>query len=126
VIVADRGRPAVQPGAGGGRLHARCLARRGMLHSECEAFDAVVLGAGVCYDLPGRDGTEAVWYVLRGTVALVGGVQPVLGEGELLLAGDGAAVHLHGGPFGAELLCVTVLPERVSRQLPERRPDLGR
>ncbi|MFK8912334.1 hypothetical protein ACJA3G_35605, partial [Streptomyces sp. YS-3] len=45
-------------------VRVRCLARRGMLHSECEAVDRVSLAPHARYDLLGRDDTEAAWYVL--------------------------------------------------------------
>ncbi|MFG2824037.1 hypothetical protein ACGFX4_31985 [Kitasatospora sp. NPDC048365] len=129
MIVAGRDNPAVHLGPGTQRLRTRCLARRGMLHSETESFDHLRIGPGACFDPPGRDGTEAAWYVLRGQVALLdrpGRPHRTLAEGDLLLAPDGRRVHLHGGPFGAELLCLTVLPDRVSAELPPRRPDLTR
>ncbi|GAA2747704.1 hypothetical protein [Kitasatospora cinereorecta] len=129
MIVADRAHPAVHLGPGTQRLRTRCLARRGMLHSECEAFDHLRISPGACFDLPGRDGTEAAWYVLSGLAALLDCPdQPhrTLAAGDLLLAPDGRRVHLHGGPFGAELLCLTVLPDGISTELPPRRPDLTR
>ncbi|MFD0272945.1 hypothetical protein ACFVHB_03415 [Kitasatospora sp. NPDC127111] len=128
MIVASAAGPQVLLGPGNQRIRTRCLARRGMLHSECEAVEHIRLGPGACYDLAGRDGTEAAWYVLRGTVAVIDcpeQPQRPLGRGALLLAPRGQDVHLHGGPFGAELLCVTVLPADVSRRLPARRPEVG-
>lgn len=127
MIVTDPSHPAVHLGQGGERIRVRCLARRGMLHSECDAFDHVRLAAGARYELVGRSGTEAAWYVLRGRVGLLdhtGRPQRVLHDGELLLAVDGGAVRLCGGPQGAELLCLTLTPAAVSRRLPPRRPDL--
>ncbi|MEU9129465.1 hypothetical protein AB0D08_15395 [Kitasatospora sp. NPDC048540] len=127
MIVADTARAAVHLGPGTQRLHVRCLARRGMLHSETEAFDHVRLGPGACFDLSGREGTEAAWYVLRGPAALLDCPdvpQRTLTDGDLLLAPHGERVHLHAGPLGAELLCLTVLPHEVSSALPPRRPDL--
>ncbi|WP_051966553.1 pirin family protein [Kitasatospora mediocidica] len=129
MIVTGTARPTVLVGPGTHRIRIRCLARRGMLHSECEAFDHVRLSPAACYDLTGRDGTEAAWYVLRGSVALLDEGLPqrprrALVEGDLVLAPRGGEVHLHGGPLGAELLCLTVLPSTVSNRLPSRRPDL--
>ncbi len=126
MIVTGPGAPRLLLGPGAQRIRTRCLARRGMLHSECEAFEHVQLGPGACYDLAGREFTEAAWYVLRGPVALLDcPAHPLrlLDRGALVLAPRGESVHLHGGPLGAELLCLTVLPERVSAALPERRPE---
>ncbi|MER5636753.1 hypothetical protein ABT095_07355 [Kitasatospora sp. NPDC002227] len=127
MIVTDIAHATVHLGPGTQRVRTKCLARRGMLHSECEAVEHVRLSPGACYDLSGRSGTEAAWYVLRGPVALIDcGDHPqrTLDRGDLLLAPDGAGVHLHGGPMGAELLFLAVLPARLSGQLPARRPDL--
>ncbi|BFV56209.1 hypothetical protein KCMC57_up13130 [Kitasatospora sp. CMC57] len=128
MIVTDTAHAAVHLGPGTQRVRTRCLARRGMLHSETEAVDHVRLSPGACYDLAGRAGTEAAWYVLRGPVALLDcpeQPQHLLAEGDLLLAPEGGRVHLHGGPLGAELLCLTVLPDAVSRELPQRKPELA-
>ncbi|GHF67288.1 hypothetical protein GCM10010218_55960 [Streptomyces mashuensis] len=107
----------------GGREHVRvrCLARRGMLHSECEAVDRVGLAPGAHYALTGRDGTEAAWYVLRGT--LTTGTGTPLHTGDLLLAPHGEDVTLRAGPEGADLLCLTLTPPAVTRHLPPRTPD---
>ncbi|MFC5662194.1 hypothetical protein ACFP3U_04260 [Kitasatospora misakiensis] len=126
MIVAGPGGSRLLLGPGAQRVRTRCLARRGMLHSECEAFEHVQLGPGACCDLTGRESTEAAWYVLRGPVALLDcPAHPLrlLDRGTLLLAPRGESVHLHGGPLGAELLCLTVLPGQVSAALPERRPE---
>ncbi|KQV04504.1 MULTISPECIES: hypothetical protein [unclassified Kitasatospora] len=128
MIVTDTAHAAVHLGPGTQRVRTCCLARRGMLHSETEAVDHVRLSPGACYDLAGRAGTEAAWYVLRGPVALLDcpeQPQHLLAEGDLLLAPEGGRVHLHGGPLGAELLCLTVLPDAVSRELPDRKPEIG-
>ncbi|MFE2108419.1 hypothetical protein ACFXAF_21500 [Kitasatospora sp. NPDC059463] len=129
MIVTRTAAPRLLLGPGTQRIRTRCLARRGMLHSECEAFEHISLGPGACYDLTGRDSTEAAWYVLRGPVVLVDCPDHplrLLDRGALLLAPHGGTVHLHGGPLGAELLCLTVLPAEVSAALPDRRPQLVR
>ncbi|GAA2716795.1 MULTISPECIES: hypothetical protein [Streptomyces] len=111
----------------GGRagVRIRCLARRGMLHSECEAVDRVGLAPHARYDLAGRAGTEAAWYVLRGPVTAEGlPHRPPLTDGDLLLAPRGEDVALRAGPEGAELLCLTLTPPAVTRHLPPRSPDL--
>ncbi|GAA1938576.1 hypothetical protein [Kitasatospora viridis] len=134
MIATTTAGPTVLVGPGTERIRVRCLARRGMLHSETEAVDYVRLSPGACYDLVGRDGVEAAWYVLRGPVALTQGAagdgQPdgherMLTTGDLVLAPHAAQLRLHGGPLGAELLCLTVLPRASSDRLPPRRPDLG-
>ncbi|MEV4433128.1 hypothetical protein [Streptomyces sp. NPDC049555] len=110
----------------GGRagVRIRCLARRGMLHSECEAVDRVGLAPHARYDLAGRAGTEAAWYVLRGPVTVTSIARNPLTDGDLLLAPRGEEVSLRAGPKGAELLCLTLTPPAVTRGLPPRSPDL--
>jgi hypothetical protein len=97
-----------------------------MLHSECEAFDYLRLSPGACYEPAGRSGTEAAWYVLRGPLDLIPAAGPprTLVEGDLLLAPDGDGVRLHSGRLGAEVLCLSLLPEPLSMWLPARKPDL--
>ncbi|QGV82135.1 pirin-like C-terminal cupin domain-containing protein [Streptomyces ficellus] len=123
-MIIHSGDPAcVLLGTGGERTTVRCLARRGMLHSECEAFDEVRPGPGTRLDLTGRDGTEAAWYVLSGSVTADGEPDP-LTAGALLLARDGQDVRFTAGPHGARLLCLTVTPPAVARTLPPRTPSL--
>ncbi|MGW4891885.1 hypothetical protein ACWEQL_06410 [Kitasatospora sp. NPDC004240] len=127
MIVADTDHPQVLLGPGTQRVRTRCLARRAMLHSACESVEHVRLSPGACYDLGGREGAEAAWYVLRGPVVLIDcpdHPQRILDHGDLLLAPRAQEVHLHGGPLGAELLCLTVLPATAAEPLPGRRPDL--
>ncbi|WP_051943405.1 pirin family protein [Streptacidiphilus rugosus] len=129
MIVTTTAGPTTLVGPGRQRIRIRCLARRGMLHSETEAVDHVRLGPGAAFDLSGREGTEAAWYVLRGPVTLALG-EPAAGRqaldrGDLVLAPHGERVRLLAGPLGAELLCLSVTPRAVSEQLPPRRPDLG-
>jgi len=103
-------------------LLQRCIARRGMLYSECEAIDYVRLPAGTAFDLAGRSGVESVWVALAGTGAVptVGPLAP----GDVLLAPDDGAVLIAAGQEGLELLYVRILPRAVSAVLPERRPEL--
>ncbi|MGP9022884.1 hypothetical protein ACT1U9_31335 [Streptomyces sp. BR1] len=114
----------------GGRtpIRIRCLARRGMLHSECEAVDRVSLAPHAHYDLVGRAGTEAAWYVLGGPLTAHWPGAPAtgtaLGEGGLILARTAQDITLRAGPDGAELLCLTVTPSAITRQLPPRTPDM--
>ncbi|WP_371649554.1 MULTISPECIES: hypothetical protein [unclassified Streptomyces] len=109
-------------------IRIRCLARRGMLHSECEAVDRVSLAPHAHYDLVGRADAETAWYVLRGPLtARWTGAPPTgaeLGDDDLLLARAAQDVILRAGPEGAELLCLTVTPTAVTRHLPPRTPDM--
>ncbi|RST19228.1 hypothetical protein E2C00_02820 [Streptomyces sp. WAC05374] len=123
MIIHSGTRAAVLLGTGGERTTIRCLARRGMLHSECEAVDEVRLDPGTRLDLTGRDGTEAAWYVLAGSVT-AGGDPPPLTEGALVLARHGRDVRLTAGPHGADLLCLTLTPAAVTRTLPPRTPSV--
>ncbi|WP_461012211.1 hypothetical protein, partial [Streptomyces capparidis] len=127
MIVAPAGRAEVLLGHGTERIRIHCLARRGMLHSECEAFDRVGLSPGARFALVGREGTEAAWYVVRGTAALSAGGSDNrpqrLGEGSLVLAPRGEDVELEAGRYGAELLCLTTVPPAVTAALPPRTPD---
>ncbi|MGW2226130.1 hypothetical protein [Streptomyces formicae] len=101
----------------------RTLARRGMVFSECEAVDHLVLDAGGTLASRPDDGTDLVWYVLAG-----GGTFEAAGEQPRSLAADGMALV----PAGAAarltcaeptaLLALTTVPERVSRRLPRRAP----
>ncbi|MCX4766566.1 hypothetical protein OG562_37465 [Streptomyces sp. NBC_01275] len=109
-------------GSDGDQATVRCLARRGMLHSECEAFDEVRLAPGTRWALTGRDGAEAAWYVLRGTVRTDGRPVP-LTAGALVLAPQAGRTHLTAGRGGARLLCLTLGPAAVTRALPPRTPS---
>ncbi|MGW5052711.1 cupin domain-containing protein [Actinokineospora sp. NPDC004072] len=103
----------------------RCLARRGMLHSECEAVDYVRLPPGSVRDGRGRAGVEAVWFVLSGEGRFHDGADhsvPVR-AGDLVLwtGGRGGSVHSgSGGPL--ELVALAVLPAAVTDRLPARCP----
>lgn len=127
-------------GAGGEAVSVRCLARRGMLHSECEAVDYVRLGPGTQYALAGRDGAQSVWITLGGEGAvsneksalndnsvLDGSAfdeESALTGGAVLLAPDDGPVVIRAGASGMELLCVRVLSESAARRLPPRRPEV--
>jgi hypothetical protein len=100
----------------------RCIARRGMLYSECEAIDYVRLPARTTFRLRGRSGVESAWLALAGTgsVPAAGPLAP----GDVLLAPDDGAVIIEAGQDDLELLYVRVLPRAVSVGLPARRPEL--
>ena len=106
----------------------RSLARRGMLHSECESFDYVRLAPGTRFALRGREGIESAWFVVSGSGRLL---EPdsdaptrALEPGELILLPDGKQGHLVSGDTGLELLWLAVMPRELSQSLPPRRPEL--
>ncbi|GAA4007969.1 hypothetical protein OG252_22785 [Streptomyces sp. NBC_01352] len=106
----------------------RCLARRGMLHSECEAVDHVRLPGGGAVEERGRSGTDEVWLVLSGAVAVeeCDSAPWTLRPGELMLSPAGARPRLTAADGGAELLLMAVLPHDRVRRLPRRVPELTR
>lgn len=111
---------------GGGEIRWRSLARRGMLHCECESFDYVRLSPGAEIPLRGREGTEGAWFTLAGSGRLVeAGAAPAgraLRAGDLILLPDGEEGRLLGGDGGLELLWLAVMPRDVTQSLPPRRP----
>lgn len=104
----------------------RCLARRGMLHSECEAIDHVRVSAHTEFGPPGTHGVESLWFVIGGAGALLGGSSAREGNGvrpgQLVLVPAGSSVRLRAGDEGLELLWLAVLPAKVSQALPVRKP----
>jgi len=113
IVTTDTGSAAVILGPDGERTRVRCLARRDMLHSACTSFDHIRLSPGAHYEAPGRAGSEAAWYVLRGPLVaeqLPGRPTFLAAGGDLLLVPPGLDLHLCAGPLGAELLCLTLAP----------------
>ncbi|WP_216824010.1 cupin domain-containing protein [Streptomyces roseifaciens] len=102
-----------------------CLARRGMLHSECEAVDLLRLGPGATVAHRPAEGVEQALYVLAGGGEAVSGgtVRPV-GPGDLLLAPHDCRLTVRALDEGLELLTVRVLPARTIGRLPARIPEL--
>lgn len=103
----------------------RCLARRGMLHSECEAVDYVRLPPGATRDGRGREGVETVWFVLSGQGRFVDGADRscTLRASDLLFWSGGNRGSVHNDSTGQlELLSLTVLPASVAGRLPARIP----
>ncbi|GAA3849621.1 hypothetical protein GCM10022243_14450 [Saccharothrix violaceirubra] len=100
-----------------GEVAWRCLARRGMVHSECEAVDLVSLPPGSTFAPPGRDGVESAWFVVRGSGSADG--LPVR-TGDVVLAAT--PTRLAAGSAGLDVLWVAVLPAAVSALLPRRSP----
>ncbi|MCU7707024.1 hypothetical protein ACGILS_25185 [Streptomyces albidoflavus] len=109
----------------------RCLARRGMLHSECESFEQLRLAPGATWTHEPAHGTEAALYAVAGSAsvhALTGTgpdarAQP-LDAGGALLVGSRAGVRVTAGAEGVDLLAVRVLPADVTARLPARVPEL--
>lgn len=103
----------------------RCLARRGMLHSECEAFDYLRLAPGAGRDGRGQEGVEQAWFVLSGDGEFLddAGRSVLLRAGDLVLrpAGTGGWLR-NSSAISLELLAFAVLPAAVTKQLPPRRP----
>jgi hypothetical protein len=112
--------------SGGEEILWRSLARRGMLHCECESFDYVRLAPRTEFALRGREGTESAWLTVAGSgwLALPGDavVRRLLGVGDLVLLPAGEEGRFTGGDFGIALLWLAVMPGDVSRSLPSRRP----
>ncbi|WP_394825685.1 cupin domain-containing protein [Pendulispora albinea] len=104
----------------------RCLARRGMLHSECEAIDYLRLPPGVTRDGRGREGVEAAWFVLSGCGRFTDGEERSvpLQPGDLLFWSGGTSGSVHSDSTTAlELLSLTMLPTEVTGRLPARIPE---
>ncbi|GGN44905.1 mannose-6-phosphate isomerase-like protein (cupin superfamily) [Actinoplanes campanulatus] len=110
----------------GERIDWRCLARRGMLHSECESIDHLRLAPGTEFALTGRSGLESVWLVVDGAGEFFdGGPRPRrIAAGDAVLTPEERRIRLRGGDDGLELLWIAVLPEPVSARLPGRKPRL--
>lgn len=99
-----------------------CLARRGMLHSECEAVDLWVLDAGAVRSGRGRDGLCEAWYVVSGSGELAPD-RPVA-AGDLILRPPSAAAEPLLVRTRMRLLVVTVLPDDTAARLPVRVPEI--
>jgi hypothetical protein len=122
MIVADGAAGGWSIGPDGRRTRWSCLARRGMLHSECEAVDRWDLEPGATIDARGRDGVCELWFVVAG--------QGRLESGRAVAAGD---VVLRG-PATTEtlttisdmcLLIIAVLPRSTTQRLAARSPVLA-
>ncbi|MCF3119170.1 hypothetical protein IPZ68_05540 [Streptomyces arenae] len=103
----------------------RCLARRGMLHSECEAFEQVRLAADTGWAHDPEHGTEVTLYAVAGagTVRDASGERP-LAAGHVLLVPARSALRVTAGPGGLNLAVVRVLPAEITAELPARVPEL--
>jgi hypothetical protein len=111
---------------GNEEIRWRSLARRGMLHSECESFDYVQLAPGTEFALSGQEGTESAWFTVSGSGSLrEAGAVPTersLDAGELILVPAGCEVRIAAGNGGLELLWLAMMPREVVQSLPPRRP----
>ncbi|UQA56804.1 cupin domain-containing protein [Polyangium aurulentum] len=107
-------------------LRWRSLARRGMLHCECESFDYLRLSPGTKLALRGSEGTESAWLVVAGSGLLAlqddAATRRLLRAGDLVLLPAGEEGRFIGGHGGLELLWLAVMPRDVSRAMPPRRP----
>ncbi|MDG4810778.1 hypothetical protein O7634_28820 [Micromonospora sp. WMMD1120] len=121
MIVSNGPAPARRADGSGPERHLRCLARRGMLHSECQAVDHLRLATGDHLDLTEAAGHETAWVICRGR-ARVSGASGDLAAGDVVLVPDGARPRLTvvSGPL--EVLRVAVLAGETARLLPPRRP----
>ncbi|WP_077800416.1 hypothetical protein [Streptomyces sp. JHA26] len=103
----------------------RCLARRGMLHSECEAFEQIRLAPGTGWTHEPDHGTEVALYVVAGRGAADDGAEErPLDAGSVLLVPARSALRVTAGPGGLNLAVVRVLPGEVTAELPARVPEL--
>ena len=100
----------------------RCLARRGMLHSECEAVDHVVLPPSEVLDRRGRDGVAECWFVVDGAATTEAG-DPLIAGDTVLVSPDDSAASIRARTT-TRVLTVSVLADNATQQLDSRRPDL--
>ncbi|MBM0276138.1 hypothetical protein [Micromonospora tarensis] len=121
MIVETGPAPARRTDGAGPDRQLRCLARRGMLHSECQAIDHLRLATGDHLDLTEAAGHETAWVVCRGRASLTG--QPgqlTAGDVVVVPVGSRPGLTVLSGPL--ELLRVAVLTAEAARRLPQRRP----
>jgi hypothetical protein len=121
MIITSGAAPARLTGPSGRERRVHCLARRGMLHSECQAVDYLRLTAGDRLDLVEAAGHETAWVVCRGQAGLAG--EPgalTVGDVVLVPAGCRPELTVHAG--GVELLRIAVVSGEAARLLPQRRP----
>ncbi|WP_410650384.1 cupin domain-containing protein [Amycolatopsis sp. cmx-4-54] len=110
-----------------GVVLSRCLARRGMLYSECESIDYLRLAPGTTTDTRGRAGIERAWFVLHGSGELLpdGPRAPAISvrENDFVQCRSGSAAILRNtGETALELLLLSVFPASVTSKLPVRKP----
>ncbi|WP_318199429.1 VOC family protein [Streptomyces sp. SCL15-4] len=125
MIVTDSGAASAVLDGDGRSRRWRCLARRGMLFSECESVDHVTLEKDSVLHADPEAGTESLWYVVRGDAAFHAGHGPArpVREGHAVLLPAGASGRLVAGS-ATEVVVVTCVPDAVARRLPARAPSL--
>lgn len=97
-----------------------CLARRGMLHSECEAIDLVVLPPAATLDRHGRDGVGELWFVLAGEAETGDGLRLTPGH-LLVITPDDRETRLTA-QAETRVLTISVLGAAATAALPVRTP----
>ncbi|GAA2677440.1 MULTISPECIES: hypothetical protein [Actinosynnema] len=103
----------------------RCLARRGMLHSETEAVDHLRAAPRRQVVHHADDVVEEALYVVSGSAELSeGAATEQLRPGHVVLLGPDTTAQITAGPSGVELVSVRTMPARVSALLPPRVPEL--
>jgi mannose-6-phosphate isomerase-like protein (cupin superfamily) len=108
---------------GDARVDWRCLARRGMLHSECESVDLVRLAAGTRLALASE--VDETVLVVRGSVLLHDDSgERTLNERALVLVPAGEKGELAAVGDEVELVLIRVWPRAISAALPPRVPEL--
>lgn len=124
IVTETNGRPTgVLVDADGRITRWTCLARRGMLHAECEAVDFFLLDSDARLTRQGPAGIAEIWFVARGTGVLEDGT-PV-GPGGLVVVPPFTNRELTARSQ-LSLIAVSVLPDRIARRLPPRHPDMDR
>ncbi|WP_447002176.1 hypothetical protein ACRAKI_20815 [Saccharothrix isguenensis] len=103
----------------------RCLARRGMLHSETEIVDHLRVAPHDSLPHHADDVVEEALYVVAGGGEVVVGERALpVRPGHAVLLGPDETARLVAGPEGVELISLRTMPLRVSSALPPRVPEL--
>ncbi|MFG3002838.1 hypothetical protein [Streptomyces calvus] len=127
MIVTERGAATTVIVHDGAVRRWRSVARRGMLFSECESIDHVVLEDGGTLSADPEDRTETLWYVVSGRACFRNGtddtVHPVPAEHAVLLPTGVPGLLSAAGT--CEVIVVTCVPDSVARRLPHRAPSLS-
>ncbi|GIJ27887.1 hypothetical protein Vqi01_30490 [Micromonospora qiuiae] len=110
------------PGRVGDSMTWRCLARRGMLHSETESFDQLRLRPGTELVHDPADAVEELLYVVSGSGRAED--RPLTPGSVVLAPHDRRVVVTAAADDELELLVVRTMPAEVSDALPARVPQL--
>lgn len=123
IVVAPDGLPhGLVVDSTGASTGWKCLARRGMLHSECEAVDLVTLDPGARLSTVDHSGRAEAWFVVSGS-GVLDDATPI-GTGALVVLGPWTGRELIARSR-LSVLVLSVLPDTVARRLPVRRPDMA-